>query len=69
MTNYIQRLNEVGKAVQILRERGIRVGLPMQTANGEMIFPVDDTTISAAQILELLDDDQLDREGIRKLLK
>lgn len=41
----------------------------MQMANGEMIFPVDDTTISAAQILELLDKDELDTEGIRKLLK
>lgn len=69
MTNYIQRLKEISKAVQILRQRGIRVGLPMQMANGEMIFPVDDTTISAAQILELLDKDELYIEGIRKLLK
>jgi hypothetical protein len=67
--NDIQRLKEIGKAVQILRQRGIRVGLPMQTANGEMIFPVDDNTISAAQILELLDKDELDGDGVRKFLK
>jgi hypothetical protein len=69
VTNYVQRLKEIGKAVHILRQSGIRVGLPMPTANDQMIFPVGDNTISAAQILELLDKDELASDGIRTFLK
>lgn len=44
---------------------GMRVGLPLQTAEGIMFFQVDDYTLTATQILELLDKNQLNRESIR----
>ena len=44
---------------------GMRVGLPLQTAEGIMFFQVDDCTLRATQILELLDKNQLNRQGIR----
>ena len=43
------------------------VGMPFQTPDGTMIFKLDGYTLSVAQILELLDRNQLDREGIRAL--
>jgi hypothetical protein len=67
--NYTQRPEDVSKAVRPLRHRGVRVGLPMQKADGEMIFAVDDFTFTANQILELLDKHELNIEGIRKLPK
>jgi hypothetical protein len=43
------------------------VGFPMQTADGEIIFPVGkDFTLTADQILELLEHDQLHAEGVRR---
>jgi hypothetical protein len=43
------------------------VGFPMQTAEGEMIFPVDrNLTLTADQILELLERGELDAEGVRR---
>jgi hypothetical protein len=43
------------------------VGFPMQTADGEMIFPVDrNLTLTAAQLLGLLERDELDAEGVRR---
>src|SRR5579859_3495871 len=41
--------------------------LPTQTADGVMFFQLDDYTLTVAQILELLDKNRLDREGIRSL--
>ena len=43
--------------------------MPFQTADGTMIFNLDGYTLSVAQILELLDRNQLDRDGIRALAK
>lgn len=34
-----------------------------------MFFQLDDYTLTVAQILELLDKNQLDREGIRALVE
>ena len=48
---------------------GMRVGLPHQTAEGVMFFQLDDYTLTVAQILELLDKNQLDRDGIRALVE
>jgi hypothetical protein len=43
----------------------MRVGLPLQTAEGIMFFQLDDYTLTVTQILELLDSNRLDRDGIR----
>jgi hypothetical protein len=46
------------------------VGFPMQTAYGEMIFPVDrNLTLTADQMLELLERGELDAEGVRKIVE
>ncbi len=46
------------------------VGFPMQTADGEIIFPVGkDFTLTADQILELLERGELDAEGVRRSVK
>jgi hypothetical protein len=43
------------------------VGFPMQSAEGEVVFPVDkDFTLTADQILELLERGELDAEGVRR---
>jgi len=43
------------------------VGFPMQTAEGEIIFPVGrNLTLTADQILELLERGELDAEGVRR---
>ena len=43
------------------------VGFPMQTGDGEIIFPVgNDFTLTADQILELLERGELDPEGVRR---
>jgi hypothetical protein len=39
----------------------------MQTADGEIIFPVDkDITLTADQLLELFERGELDAEGVRR---
>jgi hypothetical protein len=42
------------------------VGFPMQTAEGEIIFEVGKDTLTADQILKLLERDELHAEGVRK---
>lgn len=42
---------DVSKALRVLRH----VGLPMQRADGDMVFAVEDFTITVAQLLELLE--------------
>jgi len=65
--NFLKRPKDVSKAVRLLRQGGVRVGLPMQKADGEMIFPVEDFTFSAREILELLDKNELHHAAIRRL--
>ena len=65
MKGYSERTGDRVSAVRALRRMGMRVGLPLQTAEGIMFFQVDDYTLTATQILELLDKNQLSREGIR----
>lgn len=58
------------RAVQLLRQRGVAVAVPMQAASGHVLFPVGkDFTLTANQILELLDRGELNEEGVRKLVK
>jgi hypothetical protein len=42
------------------------VGFPMQTADGDIIFPVGKDTLTADQILELLERGELHAEGVRR---
>jgi hypothetical protein len=65
--NYAARANDIVRAVHLLRQHGIAVGFPMQTADGEIIFPVDkDFTLTADQILKLLESGELHAEGVRR---
>jgi hypothetical protein len=68
--NYAERANDIVRAVHLLRQHGMAVGFPMQTADGEIIFAVGkDFTLTADQILELLERDELHAEGVRRLVE
>ena len=70
MSSYPARANDIVKAVHLLRQHGIAVGFPMQTADGQIIFPVGkDFTLTANQILELLERGELNAEGVRRLVE
>ena len=63
----VNRANDIVRAVQLLRQHGMAVGFPMQTADGELIFPVGkDFTLTADRMLELLERGELNAEGVRK---
>jgi len=67
VTNFAKRTDDIVKAVHQLRQHGMAVGFPMQTANGEVIFSVGkDFTLTADQILELFRRGELHAEGVRK---
>ena len=71
MKEYTKRPKDIGKAVRLLRQQGVCAGLPMQKADGDMIFSVDDFTITVAQLLDLLDttlSDSTDAKGPRIFL-
>lgn len=68
MIHLHERSKEVTKAVCVLRKQGVPLSFPMQTANGEIIFTVGkDFTVTADQMLELLDREELHAEGVRRL--
>jgi hypothetical protein len=67
--NYADRADDILKAVQLLRQHGMAVGFPMQTADGGIIFSVGKNTLTADQILELLERGELNAEGVRKLVE
>ena len=70
MGNYAERADDIVRAVHLLRQHGMAVGFPMQTAEGEIIFPVGkDFTLTADQILELLERGELHAEGVRRLVE
>jgi len=66
VSNYAERANDIVKAVHVLRQHGMAVGFPMQTADGEIIFAVGNFTLTADQVLELLERGELDAEGVRR---
>ena len=67
MSDHPARANDRVKAVHLLRQHGMAVGFPMQTADGEIIFPVGkDFTLTADQLVELLDRGELHAEGVRR---
>ena len=64
MGNHTDRTSDLAKAVHVLRQQGMAVSFPMQTAEGEIIFVVgEDFTLTTDQILELLQRKELDTEG------
>jgi len=67
VSNYAERTNDIVRAVHLLRQHGMAVGFPMQTAGGEIIFAVGkDFTLTADQMLGLLERGELDAEGVRR---
>ena len=70
MSNYAEKANDIVRAVHLLRQHGMAVGFPMQTADGEILFSVGkDFTLTADQILELLERGELHAEGVRRSVK
>ena len=68
MGNHMERTGDLAKAVHVLRQQGMAVSFPMQTAEGEIIFAVgEDFTLTADQLLELLEREELYAEGVRRL--
>jgi len=67
VSSYVERADDIVRAVKLLQQHGMAVGFPMQTADGEIIFSVGkDFTLTADQILELLEHSELDAEGVRR---
>jgi hypothetical protein len=66
VSSYADRTDDILRAVQLLRHHGMAVGFPMQTADGEIIFSVDKDTLTANQILELLERGELHAEGVHR---
>jgi hypothetical protein len=70
VSNPAERENDILRAVQRLRQHGVAVGFPMQTGDGEIIFPVDTNfTLTAEQMLKLLESGELDAEGVRRTVE
>jgi hypothetical protein len=60
VANYAERADDLVRVVHLLRQHGVAVGFPMQTADGEIIFAVDkDFMLTAHQMLELLERGEL----------
>jgi hypothetical protein len=66
MSNSAKKTDDIVKAVHLLRHHGIAVGFPMQTADGQIIFSVGKDTLTANQLLDLLERGELHAEGVRK---
>ena len=67
MGNYAERADDIVRAVHLLRQHGVAVGFPMQTADGQIIFSVGkDFTLTADQILELFERGELNAEGVHR---
>ena len=56
MRDYLNRPEDVIRAVQSLRRLGSSVSLPYQTATGQMFFDIDGHVLTVVQILRLLDE-------------
>ena len=68
MKKFHERPEDVANALRELRLQGILVGLPIQDAKGFLFFAVEGFTISTAQLLALLDRNELDLDGVRKII-
>jgi hypothetical protein len=65
--NFLKKPEDIHRAVRLLRQNGVSVGVPLQTADGVMLFPVEDQTLTTKEILGLLERKELNNEGIRRL--
>ena len=69
LRNYAEQLRDITAAVHLLRQHGMSVGFPMQTASGEIIFAVGkDLTLTAEQLLELFERGDLHPQGVLELV-
>jgi hypothetical protein len=66
MNDYAKRPLDVIRAVRSLNSSGLLVSLPFLTESGEMFFKVGGHMLTVAQMLWLLDEDQLSGVGIRQ---
>jgi hypothetical protein len=67
VNNCAEKANDIVRAVHLLRRHGVFVGFPLQSADGEIVFPVGkDFTLTAEQILDLLERGELHAEGVRR---
>jgi len=67
VNDYLKRPQDVIDALRSLWNSGLSVSLPELAPNGEMFFKIDGCVLTVAQILELLDRDELGRVGIFQL--
>ena len=67
MKDYFKRPQDAANEVRLLRNTGLSVSLPHQTANAEMFFEIEGYVLTVAQILELFDKNELGWVGIRRL--
>ena len=65
MNGYIKRPLDVIRALRSLHSSGLSVSLPYLTSSGEMFFKIEGSILPVGQMLRLLDENQLDRVGIR----
>ena len=65
VNDYVKRPLDVIRAVRSLNSSGSLVSLPFVTASGEMFFKVEGSVLTVGQMLRLLDENQLNRVGIR----
>ena len=63
MKDFVKRPEDVIRAVRALRRLGLSVSLPYQTASGEMFFEIDGHVLTVAQMLKLMDQNQLGSRG------
>jgi hypothetical protein len=61
--DFVKRPEDVIRAVRALRRIGLSVSLPYQTASGEMFFEIDGQALTVAQMLKLMDQNQLGSLG------
>jgi len=64
--DYVKRPLDVIRAIRSLNCSGSLVSLPFVTASGEMFFKVGGNELTVAQMLRLLDENQLNSMGIRQ---
>jgi hypothetical protein len=64
--DYIKRPLDVIRAIRSLNSSGSLVSLPFVTASGEMFFKIEGSELTVAQMLRLLEENQLNSMGIRQ---
>jgi hypothetical protein len=60
--------DQLARAIESLRESGIKFRGPYASSRGQLIA-IEDTILTVYEVLELFSRGQLNRDGIRNLLK